>query len=175
MRNIVFVGMPAVGKSTIGVLIAKRLGYQFIDTDLVIQEQEGRLLREIIDEMGIDGFLQIEDRINCEVKAEKAIISPGGSIVYCKNAMEHYRKIGTIVYLQASFETIRERIGDAADRGVILREGQTFKALYDERTGLFEHYAHITVCQDYMDLEQSVDAVLTALGKKDFTNNKFMI
>ena len=101
MKNIIFIGMPAVGKSTVGVVVAKRLGYEFIDTDLLIQKQENRLLREIIAEEGLDGFLRIENQVNRDVEAEHAVISPGGSVVYCEEAMKHYKEIGTIVYLHA--------------------------------------------------------------------------
>ena len=91
MDNLIFIGMPAVGKSTVGVIVAKQLGYGFIDTDLLIQEAEGKLLRDIIRERGIDGFLEVEDRVNVSVVAEKTVISPGGSVIYCENAMKHYR------------------------------------------------------------------------------------
>ena len=112
MKNIIFIGMPAVGKSTVGVVIAKRMGYEFIDTDLLIQKQEKRLLCEIIAEKGIDGFLEIENQVNRDLVAEHAVISPGGSVVYCKEAMEHYQEIGTIIYLQTSYQTIADRIDD---------------------------------------------------------------
>ncbi len=163
MKNIIFIGMPAVGKSTVGVVVAKRLGYNFIDTDLLIQKEEGRLLREIIAEEGLDGFLEIEDRINAEVDAESSVISPGGSVVYCKNAMAHYKEIGIVVYLQASFETISKRLRNAKKRGVVLRENQTLKDLYDERTVLFEKYADITVCEDGIDLEETIELVIDTL------------
>lgn len=156
--------MPAVGKSTVGVVVAKHLGYQFIDTDLVIQEQEKRLLKEIIAEEGIEGFLKIEDRVNSEVDTNKAVISPGGSIVYCKHAMEHYKKIGTVIYLRASFETIRNRLDNAKGRGVVLKDGQTLQDLYEERTVLFEKYADKIIDQDELELEQSVEAVLALFG-----------
>jgi len=164
MKNIILIGMPAVGKSTVGVVAAKRIGYQFIDTDLLIQEKENRLLKEIIADEGIDGFLKIEDRINSSINAEKAVISPGGSIIYCQNAMEHFGKIGTIVYLQASFETISNRLNNAKGRGVVLKDGQTLKDLYDERTVLFEKYADKIVCQDGLELEQSVETVLEVVA-----------
>lgn len=165
MDNIIFIGMPAAGKSTVGVVAAKRLGYGFLDTDLLIQEKEGKLLHEIIRERGTDGFLEVEDRINAQVDVRRCIISPGGSVVYCKNAMEHYKKIGTVVYLKASFETIEERIGDPRARGVALREDQTLRDLYEERRGLFEKYADITICEDGLTLEQTIGKVLTVLGK----------
>lgn len=133
MDNIILIGMPASGKSTVGVVLAKRLGYEFIDTDLLIQKQEQALLREIIAEKGEDGFLVIEDQVNADLEAERSVIAPGGSVVYCENAMKHYKEIGTVVYLQTSYQTIKERIGDPKKRGVVLREGQTLKDLYEER------------------------------------------
>ena len=133
MDNIILIGMPASGKSTVGVVLAKRLGYEFIDTDLLILKQEQTLLREIIAEKGEDGFLVIEDQVNADLEAERSVIAPGGSVVYCENAMKHYKEIGTVVYLQTSYQTIKERIGDPKKRGVVLREGQTLKDLYEER------------------------------------------
>lgn len=163
MKNIVLIGMPAVGKSTVGVVVAKRLGYEFIDTDLLIQKQEKRLLKEIIEEEGIEGFLKIENQVNQEVDAERSVISPGGSVVYCKEAMEHYKKIGTIVYLRASFETIAGRIQNAKNRGVVLKEGQTLEMLYAERVELFEKYADITVDEEGKDLGETIESVLDIL------------
>lgn len=164
MKNIIFIGMPAVGKSTIGVVVAKRLGLQFIDTDLLIQNVEGRLLKEIIAQEGVAGFLEIEDRVNSEVVVNGAVISPGGSVVYCKNAMKHYKEIGTIVYLQASFDTINIRLNNMKNRGVVLREGQTLADLYNERVVLFEEYEDITICEDDLCLEDTIEKVLDVLG-----------
>lgn len=165
MNNIILIGMPAVGKSTVGVVAAKRLGYEFIDTDLLIQRQERRLLKEIIAQEGIDGFLAIENQVNAEVDAEKAVIAPGGSVVYCKEAMEHYKKIGTVVYLQVSFETINSRIKNAKNRGVVLREGQTLEMLYREREELFKKYADVTISQDGLTLEETIEKTLEILAK----------
>lgn len=164
MDNIIFIGMPAVGKSTVGVIVAKQLGYGFIDTDLLIQEEEGKLLKEIIREKGIEGFLAVEDRVNAKVSARKTVISPGGSVIYCENAMKHYKELGKVVYLQVSFETINKRLRDAKNRGVILKEGQTLKNLYDERVRLFEKYADITICEDGRTLEDTVGAVLSSVA-----------
>lgn len=164
-KNIIFIGMPAVGKSTVGVVVAKRLGKQFIDTDLLIQEQEKKLLREIIAEVGEDGFLKIENQVNRDVDVENAVISPGGSIVYCKEAMQHYKEIGTIVYLQASYQTIKQRIRNPKKRGVVLREGQTLKDLYDERCVLFEKYADIIVNEDQCEIGDTIENVLEELSR----------
>lgn len=164
-KNLIFIGMPAVGKSTVGIVVAKRLGMKFIDTDLLIQEQEGKLLREIIAEVGEDGFLKIENQVNASVNAENAVISPGGSVIYCKEAMEHYKKIGTVVYLKVSYQTIKRRIRNPRKRGVVLREGQTFRDLYDERVPYFEKYADITVCEDGCRIEETIENVLNAVKK----------
>ena len=115
-KNLVFIGMPAVGKSTVGIVVAKRLGMNFIDVDLLIQEQEHKLLREIIAEEGQEGFLKIENRINASLQAENSVISPGGSVIYCEEAMRHYKKIGIIVYLKASYPTIKRRIRNPKKR-----------------------------------------------------------
>lgn len=160
MRNIILIGMPAVGKSTVGVVVAKRLGYEFIDTDLVIQKQEKRLLKEIIADVGNDGFLAIENQVNRDLEADHAVIAPGGSVVYCREAMEHYKEIGTIVYLKASYQTIQERIRDPKKRGVVLKEGQTLQDLYEERAALFEKYADYTVCEDGVGIEDTIEKVL---------------
>ena len=159
-KNIIFIGMPAVGKSTVGVVIAKRLGMRFLDTDLLIQEQEGKLLRDSIAKAGEDGVLKIENQVNREVDVENTVISPGGSVVYCKEAMQNFKKNGTVVYLKVSYETIKKRIRNPQQRGVVLREGQSLKDLYDERTKLFEAYADIIICEDDLSVEQTIEAVL---------------
>ena len=163
MKNIVFIGMPASGKSTVGVVVAKRLGYKFVDTDLVIQEVEKRLLKEIIAEEGNEGFLRIEDRVNAEIQEERAVISPGGSVVYCENAMRHYKETGMIVYLHTSYETINNRLHNAKKIGVVLKDGQTLKDLYEERSALFERYADLTISEEGRDLEETIEEVLRVL------------
>ena len=110
--NIVLIGMPGVGKSTVGVILAKVLGYQFIDADLVIQEQEGRLLCEIIEQEGTQGFIEVENRVNASIQAKHAIIATGGSVVYGKEAMEHLGEIGTVIYLQVPYPALEKRLAD---------------------------------------------------------------
>ena len=159
MKNIVLIGMPAVGKSTVGVVVAKRLGYEFVDTDLLIQKQEKRLLKEIIAQEGNDGFLAIENQVNRDLDVENAVIAPGGSIVYCEEAMEHYKKTGTVVYLKVSYETIDRRIQNAKSRGVVLKEGQTLRIIR-RRVCLFEKYADYTICEDGLTIEETIGNVL---------------
>ena len=119
--NIILIGMPGVGKSTVGVILAKVLGYQFLDADLVIQQQEGKLLREIIEEVGTEGFIEVENRVNASIEAKKTIIATGGSVVYGKEAMEHLSNIGTVVYLKVPFKTLEKRLADIKGRGVVLK------------------------------------------------------
>ena len=162
-ENIILIGMPGVGKSTIGVVLAKVLGYQFIDADLVIQEKEGKLLHEIIAEAGTDGFLEIEGRINSQITAAHAIIATGGSVVYEQNAMEHFKEIGKIVYLHVSYPILEQRLSDIKGRGVVLKDGQDLKALYEERTPLYEKYADIIDEEEQMGVEDTVEALIEQL------------
>lgn len=160
MNNIILIGMPGVGKSTIGVLLAKALGYQFCDSDLVIQEQEGKLLKDIIAEEGIDGFIEVENRVNASLDMEQTVISTGGSVVYGKEAMEHLKKIGTIVYLKVDLEELQNRLGDIRSRGVTVRENQTLTDLYEERVPLYEKYADHIVDEKGLTIEETLDQVM---------------
>lgn len=161
--NLIFIGMPASGKSTVGVVVAKQLGKRFVDSDLLIQEQEGKLLREIIAEVGEEEFLKIESQVNCNINVVNSVISPGGSVIYCEEAMEHFKKIGTIVYLKVSFQTIKRRIKDPKKRGVVLRTDQTLRNLYDERVRLYEKYADITISEDGCRIDETIVNVLNAV------------
>ena len=145
MKNVVLIGMPGAGKSTVGVVLAKRLGYGFVDSDLVIQDKFGKLLQELIEEHGVEGFWQLENKVNAELDVKKSVIATGGSAIYGKEAMEHLRKIGTVVYLKLPYREIADRVGDLNSRGVTVLPGQTLEDLYKERTPLYEKYAHITV------------------------------
>lgn len=165
MKNIIFIGMPASGKSTVGVVVAKHLGYDFIDTDLLIQKQEGCLLKDIIAKVGNEGFLRIENQVNKSLVVENAVISPGGSVVYCEDAMLHFKEIGTIVYLKTSYEDIYSRISNAKNRGVVLGEGQSLRDVYNERAKLFEKYADYTISEEGLDLEETIDKVLELIKK----------
>ncbi len=151
MNNVVLIGMPGAGKSTVGVVLAKRLGYRFIDSDLVIQEKKGMLLHEIITEMGVEGFLAVENEINASLDAKRSVIATGGSVIYGKEAMAHLKETGIIVYLKLSYEAIEKRLGDLNERGVTVKEGQTLKDLYEERIPYYEKYAGIVLdCENKM-------------------------
>lgn len=149
--NIVLIGMPGAGKSTVGVVLAKRLGRIFVDSDLVIQERQGMLLHEIIEEKGLYGFLQVEEAVNASLEMSGAVIATGGSVIYGEKAMEHLKRISTVVYLQLPFATIAERLGDLNERGVALQDGQSLRSLYEERVPLYEKYADIVIpCENKM-------------------------
>ena len=155
--HIILIGMPACGKSTVGVLAAKALGYRFIDSDLVIQERDGRRLHRIIAEEGQAGFLAIEEAVNLTLGNDStsagvpAVIATGGSAVYSQAAMEHFKSVGTVVYLRLSFETVQKRLGNFTHRGVVMPEGYTLRDLYDERTALYEAYADVIVDEAQTD------------------------
>lgn len=171
MNNIILVGMPGAGKSTVGVILAKVLGYQFIDSDLLIQKREKKLLHEIIAKKGLDTFIEIENQVNASIDAEDSVIATGGSVIYGKEAMEHLRKIGTVIYIKLSYETLRKRLGNIKQRGVVLKEGQDLQGLYEERCPLYEKYCHYEVDAEGMDAEGLVEAINNLI----FTNHKFMV
>lgn len=162
-KNVTLIGMPGAGKSTVGVVLAKVLGYRFVDSDLVIQEQTGKLLHELIAELGDEGFLELENRINAGLQAKRSVIATGGSAVYGREAMEHLRDISTVVYLRMSCESLTERLGDLNKRGVVLKPGQTLQDLMEIRTPLYEKYAHLVIDGEQMDIRAVVGAVTSAL------------
>ena len=142
---IILIGLPSSGKSTLGVLLAKALGYRFVDTDLVIQEKKGKLLHEIIKDEGVERFLEIENEINQTVSGGRAVIATGGSAVYGDEAMARFKTLGKIVYLKIPFEALEKRLGDYSHRGIAIKEGVTLREMYDERVPLYEKWADITV------------------------------
>ena len=151
-RNITLIGMPAAGKSTVGVLLAKRLGYSFVDVDIVIQNQEGKLLKEII----------------AELSERESVIAPGGSVIYGKEAMENLKSQGVVVYLKISFEELTRRLGNVVDRGVVLREGMTLRDLYEERIAYFEKYADVTIDEEGKDFGEVVDELRGLMEARGF-------
>ena len=143
--NVILIGMPGSGKSTVGVILAKLLGKSFIDSDIVIQQTTGKLLSEIIDSEGVDGFVAAEGRINRKIVCTNTVISTGGSAVMNSEAMEYFRKRGVVVYLSVDQADLAGRLGDLRKRGVVCREGQTLSDIYAERLPLYMKYADITI------------------------------
>lgn len=154
--NITLIGMPGAGKSTVGVVLAKRMGMDFIDTDLIIQKEYNKTLSEIINEKGIEEFKKVENDVISKLELDNTIIATGGSAVYGKEAMKHLRDISKVVYIELSEENIEDRLGDLNERGVVLEEGETLQELYDERIPLYKKYAHIIVNADDMVLREVV-------------------
>ena len=165
MNNIILIGMPASGKSTAGVLLAKAVGYGFIDTDLLIQNEERALLCDIISREGTEGFLRVEERVNASLWAERCVIATGGSVVYSERAMAHLKSMGTVVYLRLGLASVEARLKNLFRRGVVMRRaGETVADLYAERVPLYEKYADVTVDCDGLDVESTVRAVAEAAG-----------
>ena len=163
--NIVLIGMPGAGKSTLGVVLAKILNKQFLDADLVIQNLHGKTLQMLIDERGVEGFIALENDALCGIEARNTVIATGGSAVYSGEAMAHLAHIGTIVYLKISYKSLVERLGDLDERGVVFRGdvGNGLRGLYDERCPLYEKYADLTIGVDNLSITAAAQAVREAI------------
>lgn len=159
MKNIILIGMPGAGKSTVGVVLAKKLGYSFVDADLEIQSREGKLLHELIAERGVEGFWKLEEAVGESIETKRTVIATGGSAIYGEKAMVHYKQIGTVVYLSLPLEEIRKRLGDLTERGVTLRDGQDLDSLYAERLPLYERYADVTVECEGLSIREIVEKI----------------
>ena len=163
MKNIILIGMPGSGKSTVGVLLAKTLCYGFVDTDLTIQQREGALLQEILDRRGIGAFLDAEAAALRSVSCDHCVIAPGGSAVCREEGIAHLKTLGTVVYLRLSPESLEKRVSNIKTRGIAMEPGQTLADLYGVRAPLYERWADRTVDVDGQTLEETVAAVLRAL------------
>ena len=162
-KNIVLIGMPGAGKSTVGVVLAKALGMQFVDTDILIQERAGRMLQEILDKDGPDVFKRIEEEAILSLQPHRAVIATGGSVVFSGDAMPHLKAAGSIVYLEISYAEMEARLKNITTRGILLLPGQNLRKMYDERISLYETYADLTVACTGGDLESVVGSVIGAL------------
>lgn len=168
MKNIILIGMPGAGKSTIGVLLAKTLGFSFIDTDLIIQQNTGRLLQNIIDEDGLDVFCSAEERAICSVTAERdSVIATGGSAVYSAKAMEHLKSCGEIYYLSLPPEEIKARISNITTRGIAKHPGETIDDVFTQRERLYNQYADVTVDCHGKSLEETVEEICRCFGERN--------
>ena len=167
-QNIILIGMPGAGKSTLGIVLAKIMNKSFIDADLIIQNQCDKTLQKIIDSLGPDGFIEVENQILREITAENTVIATGGSAVYSDAAMNHLKTIGTVVYLKISYETLVARLSDLSERGVVLKGGMgmSMRELYDERRPLYEKYADITVDVNDLSITAAARKVADALTVK---------
>lgn len=159
MKNIVLIGMPGSGKSTLGVVLAKKLGYRFLDSDLLIQERYQTTLERLIEEYGDAGFIKIENDVNCSIEAQRTVIATGGSAVYGQQAMEHLKEIGTLIYLDVPYDELAWRIGSLKERGVVSNGKATIEEIFADRKNLYEKYADITVLLDKKLLRESVEEI----------------
>ena len=163
--NIILIGMPGSGKTTIGTELSEKIGYGYIDSDSVIVAREGKRLNEIIEERGREGFLDIEAKINSELCADRCVIATGGSVIYREYAMLKLKELGTLVYLKLPYEIIASRLGDLKKRGVALKDGFTLLDLYEERAPLYEKYADVIVELSGGSILECVENVMRALKK----------
>ena len=164
--NIVLIGMPGAGKSTLGVVLAKILGMDFVDGDILIQNQVGNTLQKIIDAQGVDGFLQVENDVLAAVDAQNTVISTGGSAIYSDEAMRHLTEIGTVVYLDVSLEELRSRLGSLHERGVVMRKGvsMSLDEIFEERGPLDRKYAEVTLQTDGLTVREATRKLVDALS-----------
>ena len=161
--------MPGSGKSTVGVLLAKALGYSFVDTDLIISRKAGKPLQKILDEDGLDRFLGLEEEVGCTLDCDYTVVATGGSMVLSKNAMEHLKSIGTVVYINVAFDEIKRRVTNITTRGIVFHKDETLKNVYDQRTPLYRGYSDITVDipEENFSVEKSVEAIVKTLKNKN--------
>lgn len=164
--NIVLIGMPASGKSTVGVILAKILGMDFVDTDIIIQQKEGARLNQIIEKDGVEEFLIKEERAILNLQTRNTVVATGGSAVYSSSAMEHLAAGSKIVYLKVQKEELYSRLKDIQERGVVLRCGETVDEMYDIRAKLYEKYADITIYEEGLTIEDTVQAIIRNIGDK---------
>lgn len=165
MKNVILIGMPACGKSVTGVILAKSLKMNFIDADLLIQENAGKSLQDIINNDGIDVFKKIEEEVLCSIDVHNTVIATGGSAVYYDSAMRHLKKNGVAVYIEASLSTIKKRLKNIRTRGVAMEKGQTIDSLYEMRVPLYEKYADCTVRSHRYRAESTVEDIISELAK----------
>jgi shikimate kinase len=156
VKNIALIGMPACGKSTVGVVLAKVMRYRFVDTDILLQEEANMSLNDLLKERGLDGFISFENSVISSFNAEKTVISTGGSAVYGSEAMANLKNQSIVVYLKERYDTINSRLNNMATRGVAIREGYTLLDLYNERIPLYEKYADVTIEADNLSIEEAV-------------------
>ncbi len=162
--NVILIGMPGCGKSTIGVVLAKTLRYGFVDGDLLIQQKTGKRLQEIIDFEGLQRFYEIEDEVLMGIDCRDSVVAPGGSAVYYPDGMAHLKELGVVVYIQLSCQHVKERLGDLATRGVAGAKDKSVEALYAERTPLYEKYADFIVNCDEGTLAENAEKIARTIA-----------
>ncbi len=166
-KNIILIGMPASGKSTVGVILAKVLGMDFLDTDIVIQQREGARLNDIIAVKGSDAFLEVEEQTILSLDVSRTVIATGGSAVYSDAAMRHLKTNGTVIYLEITLDELKKRLIDVKERGVVLKPDESIDEMYERRTILYKKYADISVMEEGKTIEDTVRAITLAVMKEE--------
>lgn len=165
MENLILIGMPASGKSTVGVVLAKTLGKKFLDLDLLIQEREGDLLQNLIDKQGMVRFLEMEEQAILSIDESNAVIATGGSVIYSQSGMEYLSKIGKIIYLELSFQSIESRLHNIHTRGIAMGQGETLKDLYEKRVPLYEKYADFIINGEDLNVEEVIERIIESIAQ----------
>lgn len=165
--NVILIGMPGAGKSTVGVVLAKVLGYDFVDSDLLIQNKYGMRLSDMITAYGLEEFKRIEEDVNAGISVSRTVVATGGSVVYGDNAMKHLRDIGVVVYIKLPYDELEVRLGSLKERGVVLDDGQTLMDLYEHRCILYEKYAHITINGSGLSIQDTVNLIKDRLSENN--------
>ena len=163
--NIVLIGMPGCGKSTLGVVLAKSTNRNFVDVDLLIQQKAGKKLHKIIEDEGLKYFSDLENSVGASVEAENSVIATGGSIIFGEDAMAHLKKIGTVVYLRLPLEVIKKRIRNFATRGIAMKPGETLDDVFAQRSPLYEKYADMTIDCENVTFEENLEKLINTLDK----------
>ncbi len=163
MKNLIFIGMPSSGKSTIGVIVAKHLGMSFVDTDVILQTQQNRRLQDIINTEGIERFLEIEENTILSLDLSNTVIATGGSAIYSEKAMKHLKANGRVIYLNINMKTVTRRLRNIKTRGVVLSPGQTLEGIYNRRKPLYEKYADITIDSSENTIDETIEAIIERL------------
>lgn len=167
MKNIILIGMPGAGKSTLGVVLAKKIGYKFIDSDILIQDKYDKTLQELIALHGDAGFIKIENEVNCSINVEKTVIATGGSAIYGEEAMKHFKEIGTVLYLDVSESDLEERIGSLEKRGVVSNGKTDIREIFQDRKRLYKKYADVTIHLRNRRIRDSVEEIYDILINKE--------
>lgn len=169
MDNLILIGLPSAGKSTVGVVLAKMLGMDFVDGDLLIQREERATLPQLIDALGPEGFLGVENRVLSALTCENTVVATGGSAVYSDEAMAHLKELGRVIYLRISYDEMARRLGDIHQRGVVMRRGagMSLRDMYEERLPLYEAWADDIVDADGITLAEAARKVFALVAEAD--------
>lgn len=168
VKNLSLIGMPGSGKSTLGVLLAKAMGFDFVDTDLLIQRREGKLLQDLVDGLGVDGFLSVEESAICSLSCQNSVISPGGSVVCRPGMISHLKSLGPVIYLHVPLAELTQRIQNLSTRGIAMEPGQSLEEILQFRAPLYQQYADRSLTVKAGQSPEELLALMLALIAKEY-------